>query len=163
MYRNIISKFYIPFQKFAEIISGISLPIECIIGRGLYIGHFGNVILSPDAQLGNNCNLSQGVTVGRKQRGREQGSPKIGNRVYIGPNAIVIGGISIEDDVAVGAGTVVTKSIPTRSVVVGNPGRIISENGSFEFVRYLNMQYDEDRKISISLRSARASDMADDI
>ena len=140
-------------NKLIEITTGICLPPEVDAGEGLYIGHFGLVILSPEARLGSNCNLSQSVTIGVGGRGEARGAPRLGNRVYVGPGAILFGRIEIGDDVAIGAGAVVTKSIPARSVVAGNPARVISEEGSFEFVSYDGMDEDPERRESMALRS----------
>src|SRR6266487_3213199 len=78
-------------QKVVEIVAGITLPYQASIGPGLYIGHYGNIILSTGAVIGHTCNLSQGVTIGVSGRGERRGVPRIGNRVYIGANAVVVG------------------------------------------------------------------------
>ena len=132
-------------QLAVEIVTGISLPPECEIGPGLYIGHFGPVILNSGVRLGHNCNLSQGVTVGIAGRGPRRGCPIIGDRVYIGVNAVLIGQIEIGNDAAIGAGAVVTKSVAACAVVAGNPACVISYKGSFDFVRYDNMDFDPAR------------------
>src|SRR5205085_4361981 len=78
----------VAWQKLIEITTGICLPYTAVIGPGLYIGHFGNIILNGKAVLGSNCNLSQGVTIGVSGRGAQRGVPRIGDRVYFGANAI---------------------------------------------------------------------------
>jgi len=132
-------------QKLAEIVTGISLPLDCAVGPGLYIGHMGPVIINSAVRIGANCNLSHLVTIGIGGRGAKRGCPVLGDRVYVGPGAIIFGNISIGDDVAVGAGAIVTKSIPSRAVVAGNPARILSCQGSFDFVRYDGMEADPAR------------------
>jgi len=139
-------------QKAVEITTGISLPDECEVGRALYIGHFGTVIVSGGTRIGHNCSLSQGVTVGYKGRGALAGHPTLGDRVYLGAQAIIIGGITIGDDTAVGAGAVVTRSLPPRAVAVGNPARIISYDGSFEYVSYDGMESDPGRTSALAAR-----------
>lgn len=136
------------WRKAIEIFTGIYLPWKAEIGKGLYIGHFGQIIINPMTKIGENCNLSQGVTIGIKHGGQHSGVPVIGNRVYIGPNAILIGGIEIGNDVLIGAGAVVTTSVPPRAVVAGNPARIISYNGSFDYVHYDDMDSDPERSIA---------------
>jgi serine O-acetyltransferase len=133
-----------------EIFTSISLPPDCVVGRGLYIGHFGTIIVSPMVRIGSNCNLSQGVTVGFGGRGEKGGYPIIGNRVYIATNAVIIGKITIGDDAVIGAGAVVTRSVPPRAVIVGNPARISSFSGSFDLVSYDGMEQDADRLASLS-------------
>lgn len=117
----------------------ISISHHTPIGRGLYLGHVMNIVVSDYAQIGRNCNISHGVTVGQINRGERKGTPIIGDNVYIGPGAIVIGRIRIGNNVAIGANTVVTKDVPDNAVVVGAPGRVISLNGSTDYV--MNTDY----------------------
>lgn len=121
-------------QKWIEIVCGINIPFSAKIGRGLYIGHFGGIFIHKDVTIGENCNLSQGVTIGLGGRGTLMGVPSIGDRVYIGPHAVIAGNIRVGNDVVVGANAVVTKSVPDSAVVGGVPARIISMKGSGDFV-----------------------------
>ena len=138
-------------QKGVEVVTGICIAPECEIGEGFYIGHYGGIFVHKDSPIGVNCNISQGVTLGIGGRGEKRGCPKIGNRVYIGPNAILFGDITIGDDAAIGAGAVVTKSVPPRGNVLGNPARVVGQEGSFEFVEYDGMDEDPDRLESMKL------------
>lgn len=113
---------------------GISIPAGTSIGSGFYIGHFGGIVVSQKATIGRNCNISQGVTIGRANRGRNQGYPVLGNNIYIGPGAVIAGSVRIGDNVAIGANCVVTTDIPDNSVVVGIPGKIISQAGAAGYV-----------------------------
>ncbi|CEQ09953.1 serine acetyltransferase [Paraclostridium sordellii] len=113
---------------------GISIPYQTQIGYGLQIGHFGGIIINNNAVIGNNLNISQGVTIGQVNRGKNKGYPVIGNNVYIGPGAKIIGSVKIGNNVAVGANAVVTKDIPDNAVVVGIPAKIISYDGSVGYV-----------------------------
>lgn len=79
--------------------------------------------MHPRAVFGKNCIISQGVTVGDDNKG---GIPKIGNNVFIGANAVLIGNIFIDDNVKIGAGAVVNKSVNKNCTVVGNPMLIIN-------------------------------------
>jgi serine O-acetyltransferase len=117
---------------------GISIPYRTRIGRGFYIGHFGGVVVSDDAQIGNNCNLSQGVTIGRTNRGKRKGAPIIGDSVYIGPGAVVIGAVKIGDHVAIGANAVVTDDLQDHAVAVGIPARVISDKGSSDYINRID-------------------------
>jgi serine O-acetyltransferase len=101
-------------------------------------------------RIGKNCNLSHSVTIGYKQRGSRQGAPVIGDRVYIGPNSVLVGDIHIGNDVAIGAGSIVVKSVPDRAVVAGNPAQILSYAGSFEMVTYDHMERDPARIESLA-------------
>ncbi|WP_318443414.1 serine O-acetyltransferase [Photobacterium leiognathi] len=97
----------------------ISPKVDC--GYGLYIGHGMSIVINPSVKIGNNVNLSQFVTIGSN----DGNAAVIGDNVYIGPNTCIIGKKNIGNDVIIGAGSIVTKDIPSFSVVAGNPFRII--------------------------------------
>ena len=113
---------------------GISIPFETTIGPGFYIGHFGGIVVNEKSVIGRNCNISHGVTLGEANRGEKKGCPVIGDNVYIGPGAKIVGAVRVGNDVAVGANCVVTGDVPDHSVVVGIPGRVISQEGSAGYV-----------------------------
>jgi serine O-acetyltransferase len=114
---------------------GISIPYNADIGPGLYIGHFGGIVVSYEARIGRNCNLNHCVTIGATYGGKCPGVPLIMNNVYLGPGSKVVGGITVGNDVAVGANCVVAQSVPDNGVVVGVPGRIVSYKGSTNYVK----------------------------
>lgn len=136
-------------QKVMEILTGISLPPQCEIGDGLYIGHYGSIIVSPQARIGHNCSLAQNVTIGEAPSSEGRGAPTIGNRVFIGAHSVMVGSITIGDDAVICAGSVVNKSVPARAVVMGNPARVVSYDGSFEYVLYDGMDVDPARRASL--------------
>jgi serine O-acetyltransferase len=144
-------------HRLVEVWSGVGIAPQAIIGPGLYIGHFGEVIVNGEAVLGSNINLSQGVTIGVAGRGERRGSPVIGDRVYIAPGAKLIGPITVGDDVAVGANAVVTRNVADRAVVGGVPARVIGSKGSFDFVFYRDMDTDPARSASLAQVRAGAS------
>ncbi len=113
---------------------GISIPYSTKIGSGFYIGHFGGIVVSGKSVIGKNCNISPGVTVGQANRGKNKGYPTIGDNVYIGPGAKIVGKVKIGNNVAIGANCVVTRDVPDNAVVVGVPGEVISYNGSQGYV-----------------------------
>jgi len=113
---------------------GIDIPPATQIGSGLLLPHFGGIVVHYDSIIGDNCTISQGVTIGLAYRGERRGCPIIRNNVYIGPGAKIIGSIKIGNDVAVGANCVVTKDVPDNAVVAGVPGEIISDKGSEGYV-----------------------------
>lgn len=119
---------------------GIDISPQTQLGSGFYIGHYGCIVVHTDAVIGKNCNISQGVTIGQTNRGSRSGTPVLGDNVYIGPGAKIIGGIKIGDNVAIGANSVVTKDVPSNGVVVGIPGKVISFKGSDGYVN--NTGYD---------------------
>jgi len=113
---------------------GISISYRVKIGSGFYIGHYGGIMVNPSVVIGKNCNISHQVTLGVVNRGDRKGCPVIGDNVYIGPGAKVIGNVHVGNDVAIGANCVVTQDIPDNSVVVGVPGKVISSEGSMGYV-----------------------------
>lgn len=119
---------------------GIGIHYLTEIGSGFYIGHIGGIIVHKNCVIGKNCNISQGVTLGQTNRGQRKGTPTIGNNVYIGPGAVVIGNIKIGDNVAIGSNSVVTKDVPSNAVVVGVPGYVISEKGSYGYINKTDYQ-----------------------
>ncbi len=124
-------------QIIIEIITGISIAPEVDIGPGLYIGHFGNIFIAGTTKIGKIVNISQEVTIGYAGRGEKWGHPKeIGDFVYLAPGAKIIGNISIGNNAAVGANSVLTKSIPDNAVVMGVPARIMNYNSSKDFIVY---------------------------
>ncbi len=113
-------------ERFIEITTGISIPACCCIGKGFRIHHFGGVIFHPSAVLGENCTLYHGVTIG--DRGGSGKAATVGNNVLIGAGAKLIGEITVGDNCVIGANTVVTRSIPADTVVVGSPARCIARH-----------------------------------
>lgn len=123
---------------------GIDIPVTTSIGPGLYIGHFGSIVVSHLSRIGKNCNLSQGVTIAAVFRGARAGAPIIGDNVYFGPGSKVVGKVVIGNNVAVGANCVVTRDVPDNAVVVGVPGKIISQDGSEGYI--LNADHEKLRR-----------------
>jgi serine O-acetyltransferase len=109
-------------ERFIEIMTGISIPAQAAIGKGLRIHHFGGVIVHSAAVVGEYCTLYHGVTLG--DRGGWGGAPRVGDRVLIGAGAKLIGEIIIGDDCVIGANAVVNISVPAGHVAVGVPAVI---------------------------------------
>lgn len=107
---------------------GFQIPLGAEIGKGFYIGHFGNIVISPYAIIGENCNIAHGVTIGEISHGRMKGTPKIGNFVWIGTNSIIVGNVRIGTNVLIAPGAFVNFDVPDNSLVIGNPGKIISKS-----------------------------------
>ena len=114
--------------KFMRVFFACDINYSCKIGKNVQFPHYGlGVVISPDAIIGDDCKISQGVTIGGRSGITK--CPVIGNNVLIGANAIIIGDVTVGNNVQIGAGSVVVKSIPDNCVVVGNPARIIKING----------------------------------
>lgn len=115
-------------NKVVEILTGISISATATIGPGLYIGHFGGIFIHPNTVIGRGCNIAQGVTIGTRGRG-ESGVPRIGDNVFIGAGAKLLGGISIGDKACIGANAVVIDDIPPGATAVGVPATIVKIEG----------------------------------
>lgn len=113
---------------------GIQIPSETRIGKGFYIGHYGTIVVNGAAVIGDNVNISHGVTIGQANRGRHKGVAIIGNGVYIGPGVKIVGKVIIGNNVAIGANAVVTSDVPDNACVAGVPAKIISMNGADGYV-----------------------------
>ena len=109
--------------RLVETATGISLPKSARIGPGLRIWHFGNVFVHPDAVLGANCTLRQGVTIGNRHEGGLV--PRLGDDVELGAYAQVLGDVRVGQGAKVGAMAVVLTDVPAAGVAVGNPARLI--------------------------------------
>lgn len=118
-------------HRLAQWQAGMDLPWEIQVGPGFAINHGWGLVISPGAVIGANVTLFQGVTLGRKDvidpvdGTRTTSYPVIEDSVSIGPNAVVLGGVCLGQGCQVGASCVVTKNVPPRAVVVGNPMRVI--------------------------------------
>jgi serine O-acetyltransferase len=112
--------------KWIEMRTGISLPASARIGKGLYIGHFGEIFIHPQCVIGDNFSVGQGVTIGTRGRGGGE-VPVIGDDVYVGVGAKVLGGILLGDGAAVGANAVVLCDVPPGGTAVGVPAKVLSK------------------------------------
>lgn len=133
-FRVLLKGLLLLWQKTIEIVAGISIPASAKIGHSFYIGHFGGVIINAEAIIGDNCNISQGVTVGVSGQGERRGVPIIGSEVYIGANAVVVGKITVGNNVLIGACSMVNASVKDNAVVSGVPALMVSQNGSKGYI-----------------------------
>ncbi len=131
--KNKLSRFFyrIKLKKMQEK-TLIQIPYTAKIGEGFYIGHYGYIVVNPNAIIGKNVNIATGVTIGQENRGTREGAPMIGDNVWIGANAIVVGKITIGTDVLIAPGAFVNFDVPDHSIVVGNPAKIIHRKGATE-------------------------------
>ncbi len=105
--------------------TGIQIRPRTKIGEGFYIGHTGRIIINPDAVIGKNVNIATGVTIGQENRGKRKGCPTIMDEVWIGTNAVIVGNITIGQDVLIAPLSYVNFDVPPHSIVVGNPAKIL--------------------------------------
>lgn len=115
------------YRIIVEWVLGIEIPYKLEIGKGLALHHGQSLVINDKTVIGENCRIRHNTTIGNKQNrdGSYSGCPIIGHNVDIGANVCIIGEITIGNNVKIGAGTVVVKSIPSNSVAVGNPAKIL--------------------------------------
>lgn len=124
--------FMLPMRKHMQTKYGLELGRGSNIASGLYLGHAYGITVNPNARIGKNCNLHKGCTIGQENRGFRKGAPVLGERVWVGAHATVVGKIVIGDDVLIAPNSYVNQDVPSHSVVVGNPCRIISSDRATE-------------------------------
>ena len=130
--RGIIKKFFWLLYKVSTRSRGIEISVSCSIGPGLYLGHAFAITINPEAVIGKNCNIAKGVTIGQENRGKRKGTPVIGDKVWIGTNAVVVGRITIGDDVLIAPNAFVNCDVPDHSIVTGNPCTIHHRDNATE-------------------------------
>ncbi|MCD7812308.1 MAG: serine acetyltransferase [Ruminococcus sp.] len=105
---------------------GIEISYKSEIGAGFHIAHGNGIVIHPNAKIGKNCSILQQVTIGNNLNKSRNDVAKLGDTVFIGAGAKIIGPVNIGNNVIIGANSVVTKDIPSNSTVAGIPARIIS-------------------------------------
>jgi serine O-acetyltransferase len=111
-------------RKFCVVVMEMDLDPKATIGGGLYVGHIGGIHINPGAVLGKDCDVTHRVTIGASALGRS-GIPIVGNGVYIGTGATLVGKIKIGDGAKIAANTLVMTNVPAGATVMGVPGRIV--------------------------------------
>ncbi len=112
-------------SQISRFLTGIEIHPGATIGRRFFIDHGMGVVIGETTEIGDDVLLYQGVTLGGTGNEKGKRHPTLGDRVVVGTGAKVLGNILIGNDVKIGAGSVVVKSVPDHSTVVGIPGRIV--------------------------------------
>lgn len=127
--------FFLWLHRRMQVRYGTYIEFSTQVGPGLYVGHANSIVINTRSVIGANCTLSHGVTLGQThERSKHPGVPVIGDRVYLGCGAKILGGIRIGNDVVVAPNAVVTRDVPDKAVVGGIPARVLSEEGSHGYV-----------------------------
>jgi serine O-acetyltransferase len=112
-------------SQFSRTLTGIEIHPGARIGRRIFIDHGMGVVIGETSEIGDDVLLYQGVTLGGTGKDHGKRHPTVGNGVVIGTGAKILGNICIGDYAKVGAGSVVVRSVPDHSTVVGVPGRVV--------------------------------------
>ena len=156
-------------QRFLTALTSIDIDANAHIGPGLWIPHAGYVVIGP-VRMGRNCEIFQGVTLGESEStltgrprgpgtaGRPPGVPALGDRVWVGPGAVIAGAVTVGDDASIGANSLVVRDVPPRGVVLGVPARLVSRQGSFGVVTYRGMDGDTDRQAALAAAADGGTD-----
>lgn len=116
-------------SQLARWVTGVEIHPSAKIGTGFFIDHGMGVVIGETAEIGDYVTLFQGVTLGGTGKERGKRHPTLGNHVVVGAGAKILGGITIGDNVKIGANSVVLKNVPPNSTVIGVPGRVIKSLG----------------------------------
>lgn len=143
LYRKAIYTSFLPLKLIYKALfriwanrRGLEISATDQIGYGLYLGHAYNITINPKAKIGNNCNIHKGVLIGQTNRGKNKGTPTIGNEVWIGINSALVGNITIGDDVMIAPNSFVNVDVPSHSIVFGNP--CVIKHSDFATEGYIN-------------------------
>jgi serine O-acetyltransferase len=117
---------------------GYEIDVDAQIGEGLYLSdHCGPVVIGP-IKMGKYCNVAHGVVIGRSYKNGVVGRPTLGDRVWVGTGAVLVGDITIGSDVLIAPNAFVNRDVPDHSLVLGNPGRIIKkQNPTQHYINYI--------------------------
>jgi len=116
-------------SQVSRFFTGIEVHPGAQIGKGFFIDHGMGVVIGETSEIGDNCTLFQGVTLGGTGKERGKRHPTLRNNVVVGAGAQILGSITIGENSYIGAGSVVTQEVPPNCTVVGVPGRIVRFEG----------------------------------
>lgn len=112
----------------SKVMTGVEIHPGAKIGKHVFIDHGLGVVIGETAVVGDYVTILHGVTLGSRKAQSGRRHPVVGNHVFIGANAMLLGNITVGAQVKIGAGTVVLNDVPSSSTVVGNPGHIVHQS-----------------------------------
>jgi serine O-acetyltransferase len=125
-----ISPLVIQMYYWAQTLYNTQISYGSEIGSGLYIPHTGGIVINPASKIGERCYLAHNVTIGKVHAGDKAGVPEVGDDVFLGVGAVILGKIKIGNNVAIGANSVVITDIPDNCFAAGSPAKVISNTGA---------------------------------
>ena len=127
-----VSKHYFSARLVSQIarnMTGIEIHPGATIGKGLFIDHGTGVVIGETTEIGDNCTIYQGVTLGGTGKDSGKRHPTLGNNVMVGAGAKVLGPVELGDNSKIAAGAVVLRDIPENSTAVGIPAKVVRSGG----------------------------------
>jgi len=139
-------------------LTGVEIHPGAQIGEGLFIDHGMGVVIGETAEIGDDCHLTQGVTLGGTSNRREKRHPTLGQGVVVGAGAKLIGAITVGEHARIGAGAVVVTNVPAYATVVGVPGKVVAfyDPGNDTTVRLPDPEWDRIEELSQKVEELRA-------
>jgi serine O-acetyltransferase len=122
-------------------LTGIEIHPGARIGPGFFIDHGMGVVIGETAEIGENCTLYHGVTLGGTSLKKEKRHPTLGKNVVVGAGAKILGPFTVGDNAMVGAGSVVIRSVPPNSTVVGVPAKVVFQKGRQRDVEKVDLDH----------------------
>lgn len=114
---------------------GYQIPWQADVGPGLYVGHYGPIIVNPNSVIGANCNITVGVVLGLARFPSDKvGYPRVGHRVWMGNSSKILGGIWVADGAFTAPWAVVTRDVAPNAIVGGVPAKTLSFKGSWPYM-----------------------------
>lgn len=142
----------------SRFLTGIEIHPGARIGEGFFIDHGMGVVIGETAEIGDNCTLYQGVTLGGTSTKRMKRHPTLGNGVVVGAGAKLIGAITVGDNARIGAGSVVVTNVPENATVVGVPGHIVAyhDPGNDTVLKLPDPEWDRLKELEDRVRELEA-------
>lgn len=146
-------------SQFARHMTGIEIHPGAKIGKRLFIDHGMGIVIGETAEIGDDCTIYHGVTLGGTGHDTGKRHPTIGNNVVIGAGAKVLGPFNVGDNSKIGASAVVLKAVPPNCTVVGNPGRVVRREGVSEGIDLDHIHLPDPVKEHIMALERRVSEL----
>ncbi len=116
-------------SQISRFFTGIEIHPGAKIGKGLFIDHGMGVVIGETTEIGDNCLIYQGVTLGGTGKDKGKRHPTLGNNVLVGAGARVLGPFKVGDNAKIASNAVVLEEVPENATAVGVPARIVRQNG----------------------------------
>jgi len=134
--RRILGKLATLYLLRQQLKTGVTLNPGTDIGPGLYIPHSGCIVINPHCKIGKNLYLSHDVLLGKAHSGKRKGTPDVGDDVFIGAGARLLGKLTVGNNAAIGANAVVLNDVPANSFVAGAPAKVVSATSARQILGY---------------------------